>query len=70
MAMAYFSLFWCYCRCHHEWVQYPFIMAMAMEKMGIIEPGDGIHTVVATATENSILLVAVAIAITHSLNKL
>ena len=45
-----------------------FMMATAMEtivvtveKMCIMESGDGVHTAVATATENSILLVAIAV---------
>ena len=25
------ALFWCHCRCRHEWVQYSFMMAMTME---------------------------------------
>ena len=39
-----------------EWVQYPFMTAMAMEKMGIMESGDGIHTVTAMATGKKIEL--------------
>ena len=47
------SLFWCG-HCHHEWVQYPSMMTMAMEtvvaekqkKMGIMESSDGVHTAV------------------------
>ena len=52
MAMSEFSLFWCRCHCCHKWVQYPFMMAtametivMAMEKMGIMESGHGVQTV-------------------------
>ena len=33
-----------------EWVQYAFVMATAMEKMGVMATGGGVHT--ATATEN------------------
>ena len=36
---------------------------VAAEKMGIMEPGEGVHTVAATVMENSILLVAVASAV-------
>ena len=57
-----------------KWVQYPFMMAMALEtivmateKMGIIESGDGVHTAAVTATENLISLVAVAV--TQSVNE-
>ena len=39
----------------------------AAEKMGIMESGDGDHTAVATAMENSIILVAIAIAVWASL---
>ena len=51
MAMAYFSLFWCLCHNCHEWVQYPFMMAIVVtvEKMGIMKSGVGVHTAVVTA---------------------
>ena len=39
------------CRCHHELVQYPFMAAMATEKMGIMEWRDSVHTAMETATE-------------------
>ena len=57
-----------------KWVQYPFMMAMALEnncngngKMGIMESSDGVHTAAVTATENLISLVAVAV--TQSVNE-
>ena len=42
---------------------------MAMEKMGTMESGDGVQTAVAMAMENSISLVAIGIAVTHSVNE-
>ena len=35
-----------------EWVLHPIVMATAMEKMGIMATGGGVHT--ATARENSV----------------
>ena len=41
------------CHCHHECFQYPFMTAMATEKMGTMESSDGVHTVAVTATEKT-----------------
>ena len=54
------------CRCRHEWVRYPFIMATATEKMGIMESSDGVHTAAVMATEKIeffVLSVAIAVAV-------
>ena len=39
--------------CRHRLVQYSFMTAMAMEKMGIMATGRGVHTVTATAMEKN-----------------
>ena len=51
------GIFLCRCRCRHEWVQYPFITATAMEKMGIMELSHGDHTAAATVMEKIEFLV-------------
>ena len=58
--------FLCHCRCHHEWLQHPFMSAVAMKKMGIMATGCGVHIVMAMAMEKlsfSVLSVAVAAAV-------
>ena len=45
--------FLCLCHCCHKWVQYPFMMTMAMEKMGNMELSDGVHIAAVTAMEKN-----------------
>ena len=45
------DIFLCRCHCCHEWVQYRFMTAM--EKKGIMESIDGVHTAAAMAMEKT-----------------
>ena len=57
------GIFLCRCRCHHKRVSYPFMMATAMEIMGIMESSDGVHTAAVTAMEkNEFLVLSIAVA--------
>ena len=57
------AIFLCHCHCLHEWVQYPFMMAMATSKMGIMAKGCGVHIVMAMAMEkNEFFVLSIAVA--------